>query len=380
MKNKCRSEDIQAADLHQSSLQQDDGCCLTLAPQLAAGSRGERTRLSDRKDEQPLASETSVRAIYRDRLRQARDLIAAGNHAEARRALDALKADEIVAANRLLGETTVLGLPRQLHSAYLKLAKAEKNLVERIGLQHSLVPDPALLERFAAFGIDEIREMTRLSRQPVPRIIHQIWLGSLAVPGSTERWAAHAAKTGFEYRLWRESDLEALGVARHPAYLRMLEDGDYPGAVDVARYFVLHALGGIYIDCDWYPTRDDIGLADLLPLVGLMALPEDTPRETGKGSLLLTNSLIAAPPAHPVFARLLQVLPEVVAALPEAPAWWSTGPLIMTVVFRGTIVSVPDAGLVAANLRRGAPFSEVEAACAAAVAQSHGLLVGWKSW
>jgi mannosyltransferase OCH1-like enzyme len=307
-------------------------------------------------------------------------MVEAGKLDEARLALDALKADDIVMASRLLGERTVLGLPRQLHSAYLKLAKAEKNVVERVGLQHSLVPDPAMLHRFGLFGIDEIRQMTDLSRQPVPRVIHQIWLGELAVPVSTDRWAMHAEETGFDYRLWREADLEALGVTSHPAYLRMLQDGDYPGAVDVARYFVLHAVGGIYIDCDWYPTRDDIGFADLLPLVGLMALPEDTPRETGSGSLLLTNSLIAAPPAHPVFSRLLQGIPEVIAALPEAPAWWSTGPLIMTVVFRGTNVSVPDGKLVAANLRRGAPFSEVEAACRKAVAQGHGLLIGWKSW
>jgi mannosyltransferase OCH1-like enzyme len=307
-------------------------------------------------------------------------LIEAGELGSARKALDALKADDAVMTTRMLGETTALGLPRQLHSAYLKLAKAEKDPVQRVGLQHGLVPDPAILERFTQFDIDEVRQMALSSRQAVPRVIHQIWLGSLPVPNAVERWAAHAEKTGFEYRLWREADLQALGVSEHPAYLRMLEEGDYPGAVDVARYFVLHALGGIYIDCDWYPARDDIGFGDLLPMVGLMALAEDTPRETGRGSLLLTNSFIATPPAHPVFSRLLRILPEVMAILPDAPAWWSTGPLVMTVVFRSTNVSVPDAGLVATSLARRAPFSDVDAACRAAMSSGHGLLIAWKSW
>jgi mannosyltransferase OCH1-like enzyme len=321
-----------------------------------------------------------TRAVYRQKLAAARTTIEDGRLAEARNALDALRADEAVMAGDMLGQATVLGMPRRLHSAYLKLAKAEKDPVARIGLQHGLVPDPAILGKFATFDLDDTRRMTALGRQPVPRVLHQIWLGGLAVPASTGRWAAHAQKTGFEYRLWREADIEALGVQRHPAYRRMLEEGDYPGAVDVARYFILHALGGLYIDCDWYPARDDIGFADLLPLVGVSALAEDTPRETGRGSLLLTNSLIACPPGHPLFERLLQVMPEVMAALPNAPAWWSTGPLIMTVLSRSTSVTVADAGLVAATLRRGAPFADVEAACVAAMAEGHGLLIGWKSW
>jgi mannosyltransferase OCH1-like enzyme len=160
----------------------------------------------------------------------------------------------------------------------------------------------------------------------------------------------------------------------------MLAGGDYPGAVDVARYLVLQAFGGVYIDCDWYPVRDDLGLADLLPLLGLTALAEATPRETGRGSLLFTNSLIAAPPGHPVFQRLLEVMPQVMAVLPGAPAWWSTGPLILTVLLRSTSVWVPDAGLVAAELPRRAPFADVETACRTATEGGHGLLLGWKSW
>lgn len=118
------------------------------------------------------------------------------------------------------------------------------------------------------------RRMNEKGRETVPRVIHQIWIGAMDVPPGSARWQAHADATGFAYRLWREADLEALGVTDHPAYRRMIADGDYPGAVDVARYVILAREGGIYVDCDWYPARDDLGFADLLPLVGLTALDE----------------------------------------------------------------------------------------------------------
>jgi len=73
-------------------------------------------------------------------------------------------------------------------------------------------------------------------------------------------------------------------------------------------------------------------------------------------------------------------MPQVMAVLPDAPAWWSTGPLILTILFRSTSVWIPDAGLVAAELPRRAPFADVEAACRTATESGHGLLLGWKSW
>jgi mannosyltransferase OCH1-like enzyme len=316
----------------------------------------------------------------REILVHARELIDRGLCSEARALLDGLARSAQQADELALGPVTVLGYPRKLQSAYLKIAKLEGDTVRRVGLQHSLVPPPDLLLPFARFTGAERREMNVANGKPVPRILHQIWLGSLPVPPAAEAWASHAKAHGLEYRLWREEDLEVLDVASHSSFRQMMDQGDYPGAVDIARYFILHALGGIYLDCDWYPARDDLSFADIMPLSGLSALAEDTPRETGVGSLLLTNSFIATPPGHPVFARLLAILPEVTRLLPDGPAWWSTGPLIMTLLFRATTFSVPDATFVAHNLKRRAPYAEVESARARAVQEDGGLLIGWKSW
>jgi inositol phosphorylceramide mannosyltransferase catalytic subunit len=299
----------------------------------------------------------------------------AGDLQAAEAVLEAVRGDPFVGD---LGQMTALGLPRRLQSVMLKLAKSQGDRVRRAGLQFHLVPPPGVLAGFAAFTLEERRAIAGANRLAVPRVLHQIWIGALAVPPGVAAWRAHAQAQGYGHRLWREDDLLAIGLGDDPVFAGMLARGDYPGAVDVARYRVLAAEGGVYLDCDWYPAREDVGFHDLMPMMGLGAMAEDVPRDTGMGGLLLANSLIMAPVGHPVLARLNAVLPQVLALMPEAPAWWSTGPLIFTLIARGGAVVLADAGLVVASMPRGAAFADVDAARARAGAT--GLLIAWKSW
>lgn len=327
-----------------------------------------------------MSDQASTREASRAIIAQSLALAQNGKSKDAHALLDALAEDKPMLAKAQLGPETALGLPRKLHAAYLKLAKIEKDRSRIIALQYSLVPPPEILLGFSQFDSATRRRMTALNREPVPAVLHQIWLGSLPLPPATQAWADHCARHGLAYRLWREADLASEGFDQHSSFRDMLLLGDYPGAVDVARYLILERFGGIYLDCDWYPARNDLSFADYLPLVGLSALAEDTPRQTGLGSLLLTNSYLSTPPGHPVFTRILEAMPYAIKSLPGAPAWWSTGPLLLSVVFRGTSFSVPDARFVAANLQRQAPFAMVDAARAQALHQDGGLLIGWKSW
>ena len=215
---------------------------------------------------------------------------------------------------------------------------------------------------------------------PVPHKVHQIWIGPSAPPFGTQAWEAHAREQQYDYQLWNEDNLNALGLNNNPVYKEMLSQGDFPGAVDVARYVILEKIGGVYVDCDWYPTRNDVGFHDLLPMIGLTSLAEETPRNTGKGGLLLANSLIATPPQHPVFTRLLAVLNDVMTELPNAPAWWATGPLIFTLMARGGSVTLADADLVAGSLPQATTVADVERWCQQAQDDDSGLLLAWKSW
>lgn len=317
------------------------------------------------------------RESYKARLKAAEGLREAGRLDDALDILNALAADP---GSHVLGPKTILGLPRKLHSAFLKVAKRQGDIVRRVGYQHTLVPPPQLLAPYGQFSRTERAALAEAGRQPVPRVLHQVWIGAGDLPVSTSAWADHAGRHGYQYRLWREADLRAAGIDGHPVYAAMLAIGDLPGAVDVARYLILDRFGGIYLDCDWYPARAGLAFHDLLPLTGLTALAEDTPRDTGTGSLLLTNSLIAAPPGHPAFGRILEALPGAAAALPGAPAWWATGPLLFTVVCRGGAVTIADAGIVAGALPRRAPLADVLALCERAERADGGLLVAWKPW
>jgi mannosyltransferase OCH1-like enzyme len=272
---------------------------------------------------------------------------------------------------------TALHLPRRLHAALLHLAKARGDDITRAGLQFHLVPPADILAPLFRYTLPEQREMKAANLAPVPRVIHQIWIGPLPVPPAVAAWRAHAAGQGYGYKLWQEADLARLGLPEQPVFASMLAAGDYPGAVDVARYAILAAEGGIYLDCDWYPARDDISFHDLMPLQGMTALAEEVPRLTGLGGVLLFNSFIACPAGHPAIIRLTSQLPHALALLPEAPAWWATGPLVFTLAARGGAVSLAPQSLIAGTLAKEAT---PDALRAGTVAEGSGLLIAWKSW
>lgn len=319
----------------------------------------------------------TTRDHYRSLLAAAAELQAKGAFDEARGLLENMRD---MPGIEVLGPKTALGLPRRLHAAMLKLAKAEGDPLRRIGYQYHLVPPSELLAPYGRFTVAERMAMTEANRRLVPRLIHQIWIGGLEPPPATAAWAAHTAKQGYEYRLWREEDIADLGIDNNPIYRTMIERGDFPGAVDIARYIILERLGGIYLDADWFPARSDISFHDLSPMLGLTTIAEQVPRQTGVGGTLLANSFLAAPAGHPVFARLLSALPKVMEALPEGPAWWATGPLVFTVVARGTSVTILDDAIVAARFARGTPEAEVVEQCRRAAANGGGLIADWKSW
>lgn len=306
---------------------------------------------------------------------EARALQAAGDDVAAGTALGRLAAEPDLAD---LGQITSLGLPRRLQALLLRQAKIRGDRVQRVGYQYHLVPPPERLARFATFTLAERQAINAANGGDVPRLIHQIWIGALPVPQACAVWAAHAQANGYGYRLWREADLEGLGVERMAGFRAMLARGDYPGAVDVARYAILERDGGIYLDCDWYPARADISFHDLLPMRGLCGVAEDTARETGMGGLLLANSVIMAPPGHPVFTRLNAILPAVLQEMPAEPAWWSTGPLIFTLVARAGAVTLADGRFVVGTLKQRSPLEAVLRL--AETATDAGLLIGWKSW
>ena len=309
------------------------------------------------------------------RLEDLSELTRAGRFEEAHALADLLAAAPGEGTPDPMGPLTLAGLPRRLHAARLHLARAEGREVEKLGWQAMQGPALDALLPMASFTAEERRQAATMATLPVPRILHQIWIGHLPPPPSLAAWHDWCGQHDREHRLWDEAALEAIGATDHPAYRRMLAAGDLPGAVDVARYLVLAAKGGIYLDADFFPAQGGGDFDAYLPPLGLSALAEDTPRITGRGSVLLTNALISTPPGHPALAALLRTLPDALNALPRAPAWWVTGPLIFTLFARLGPVGIAAHDILAGRLPRGADATELEG-----FRSAPGLLIDWKSW
>lgn len=87
----------------------------------------------------------------------------------------------------------------------------------------------------------------------IPKIIHQIWLGS-EFPQKyvwlQETWKKH--HPDWHYILWTEKELNAFKLENQKAYDTAANYGEKS---DIARYEILYRLGGLYVDTDFECLR-----------------------------------------------------------------------------------------------------------------------------
>ena len=88
----------------------------------------------------------------------------------------------------------------------------------------------------------------------IENIVHQIWVGDSqkATWNMMNSWKRYCDKYGWEYKLWRENDLEEIPMKNREIYKYYKERNNYQGMSDVARIEILNRYGGIYSDCDFY--------------------------------------------------------------------------------------------------------------------------------
>jgi mannosyltransferase OCH1-like enzyme len=87
------------------------------------------------------------------------------------------------------------------------------------------------------------------SLEKVPKIIHQIWIGS-SVPKKYDAWRKSWLKYNpdFKYILWDEKAILKLGLINERQFLQAKNPGVKS---DIARYEILFRFGGIYVDTDF---------------------------------------------------------------------------------------------------------------------------------
>jgi len=83
----------------------------------------------------------------------------------------------------------------------------------------------------------------------IPKIIHQIWLGS-PLPDQYKKlqqtWLDK--HPDWEYMLWTDKDIADFGLVNQDAYNAAT---NYGQKSDIARYEILYRMGGLYVDTDF---------------------------------------------------------------------------------------------------------------------------------
>ena len=133
----------------------------------------------------------------------------------------------------------------------------------------------------------------------IPRIIHQIWLGSplpLKCKALQDTWLAQ--HPDWEYKLWTEKDIQEFGLYNKQAYDAACTYGE---KADIARYEILYRIGGVYADTDFECVRP----FDILHhccdfFAGL---------ERGE-QILAGNSLIGSVPGHVILKHCIETLQQ----------------------------------------------------------------------
>ena len=175
----------------------------------------------------------------------------------------------------------------------------------------------------------------------IPRIIHQTWKDA-AVPAQLARlaqgWRRHHPQ--WTYRFWDDAALRALVADRHPELLALFDAYAQPICrVDLARYVIMEACGGLYADLDFECLApNDPLLADHALLIGLEPSSHlDVVAVKARGlSRLLSPAWIASIPGHPFWAELLR---EAACRGSEPDPLVATGPILLSDVasrWRGT--------------------------------------------
>lgn len=139
----------------------------------------------------------------------------------------------------------------------------------------------------------------RISAGRIPKIIHQIWLGS-PFPDGYRHWQKSWLKfnPGWDYMLWTDKEAESFDFKSKEIYQKTPNLG---AKSDILRYFILQKFGGLYIDTDFeclttfqeFHERFDF-------FTGLIYAKEP----------FMGNGIIGCKPQHPIINTLCDTISQ----------------------------------------------------------------------
>jgi predicted small lipoprotein YifL len=215
--------------------------------------------------------------------------------------------------------------------------------------------------------VDSVLAMQDAWQAPIPRSIHQIWLGPVDklhgdYAEKVAAWQAYAAQLGYTYRLWREADLAELRADMAPGNAELFDEFSamhaYQAAADILRYEIVHKHGGVYADCDIRPPTHAgafVDFARFVPMHGLVLAPEPGAPNIGTGDgLFAMNGWFMAGAQHPLMDHLRHSVATNVVKWTQTQqefiAAYATGPFLLNHTLAGAFTLLPISFLKKLNM------------------------------
>lgn len=142
-------------------------------------------------------------------------------------------------------------------------------------------------------------QLTKLDKPLIPKIIHQVWIGSDPIPADQRAYIKECRELhpNWEYRLWTDKEVENFAFKEKDLYLKAR---NYQEKANILRMAVVREYGGIYIDTDVLCIKPYDELLDYYTFfVGLE--PNYNPEGGNMPPPVINNALIASVPNHPIF-------------------------------------------------------------------------------
>ena len=157
----------------------------------------------------------------------------------------------------------------------------------------------------------------------IPKIIHQIWIGSKPKPTKfMDTWKNK--HKDFEYISWTEEEIEKRKIIFKCQH-KIHEVEEFAGKTDIMRLEILYKYGGIYLDADSICVEkiDD----ELLNTKCFAAWEQEEVRPG-----LIANGSMGFPPKHPLVKACIDWIMhnEVSTKKTQFKAWINVGPGLLT--------------------------------------------------
>ncbi|EDQ90655.1 uncharacterized protein MONBRDRAFT_31860 [Monosiga brevicollis MX1] len=186
-----------------------------------------------------------------------------------------------------------------------------------------------------------------LTTTRVPKILHQIWLGTETPPCDwVTTWSRdfRAAHPDWTYHLWTQSELDRLPLRNRAAYLHE----EHPAnKADIARYELLYHYGGVYVDADslWLgrplePLLEQANATGLFFGEELRPASHPTPQQEPH---MYAVGVIGAAPHHPGLELVIRNLNHSyfqLRVVERVARWQVTGPDFVTATLRQVPVTL----------------------------------------